>query len=240
MSSHLILYTVLPFAVGYVLISTSLLVACAGGRGGLVAWAVAVVLSINIALGKNIVVWGASVPLGILPFGFLYLAIDLLTEDGDTKGGYTVAVATALAQLFFTGFVLIVSWVPAAPGDHGHQAIVDLFEVTPRVTLAGWVATAGAFANVWLFRALLEWKRRGREAEPRVRGTGQFLVRSALSTGTAQLVNTALFIGVAFMGRLENIGTVILVGWLCKLSVMALALPVLPCGRWLMQRRRSR
>jgi uncharacterized PurR-regulated membrane protein YhhQ (DUF165 family) len=114
-----------------------------------------------------------------------------------------------------------------------------LFAITPRVTIAGVVATLGGFVNLWVYNGLKRRFARTNQITG-LRATLSLLYRGNISAAAGEFVNTVLFIGIAFWGILPNLAEAILGGWVVKVAVGFFGMPVLAAGRRLIQwRQRS-
>jgi uncharacterized integral membrane protein (TIGR00697 family) len=218
----------------YFVVSAAIVMACLGGKEALVALGVTLVVVINIPLAIQVSMFGAMFPLGVIPFSFLYLVEDLLVEAGSPRRGYKLAAMTAIAQLLFTAFVYAVGLYPSTSGDRAQSAIHALFGQTPRVTVAGLLATAGGFVNVWLYDRLLAWMRTRNSR--RASGIAGAAIRVNLSAATGQFVNSAIFVGIAFKNVVPSVSLMILAAWIVKVLAGMLGIPVFLLGRAILRR----
>lgn len=226
-----------PFVCLYLLIAGAVFLACFGGRGALFTACVALVLVTNIALAKQIDLAGVIVPLGILPFSFLYVMNDLAVEDHNARQAYLIAFGTTISQVAFTAFVFITLWFPVVADDQAQGAIEQLFGITPRVTLAGVLATLGSFTNVWVFAALRRHAGKGRRApSDGAMKDGAIFLHGTIAAAVGEFVNTAIFLTVAFSGILPDLWNAIMVAWIVKVIIGTSAMPILVIGRRILDR----
>lgn len=80
----------------YLLVGGAFLLASVNGRASLYVFAAAMTIAINVPLAKSISLGGVLIPFGVVPFCFVYLAIDLSVETGGVRSGYAIAVASAV------------------------------------------------------------------------------------------------------------------------------------------------
>jgi uncharacterized integral membrane protein (TIGR00697 family) len=211
----------------FALMCLAVLLAASRGRTALFALSIGLVLATNIALAKKLDVFGIVVPLGVIPFSFLYIVNDIFVTDGKPNEAYVVAVGTMVAQLLFTAFTAVLLAFPVVQGDAAQPAIERILGVTPRITAAGTVATLGSFVNVWAFSRLTRIGSAFMKLD---------LVRGNLATAVGELVNSFLFILIGYYGVLPNLMAAIIVTWLSKVAVAFLGMPVLAIGRSMLTR----
>jgi len=184
------------------------------------------ILTLNIAFqlisdataGKIVLMFGVGVSITVLYFPLTYIISDVVTE----VYGYAVArmilwytlLASVLAGLMYQ----LAVYVPAAPFFPGGDAYKTVFGIVPRVLVGGWLAVfAGDISNNYVLAKL------------KVLTRGKYLwLRTNASTLVGQLVNTAVFYGVALSGELRTnvLMEAILAGWLIKSAVEAIMTPV--------------
>jgi uncharacterized integral membrane protein (TIGR00697 family) len=169
------------------------------------------------------------VSVGILPYPLTFLVTDLLSEFyGQKRTNYVVYSGFAALLL-----VLLVIWLggllPALPFSKvDDDAYNVVFGNSVRVIFASMAAYLVAqLVDVRLFHF---WKRVTR---------GKHLwVRNNFSTMLSQGVDSALVVGILFVGTLPlaTVGTYILDGWLFKILVAALDTPFMYAGVWAYRR----
>jgi uncharacterized integral membrane protein (TIGR00697 family) len=170
-----------------------------------------------------------TVSVGILPYPLTFLVTDLLSEFyGQKRTNYVVYSGFAALLL-----VLLVIWLggllPALPFSKVDDAAYNVvFGNSVRVIFASMAAYLVAqLVDVRLFHF---WKRATR---------GKHLwVRNNFSTMLSQGVDSALVVGILFIGTLPlaTVGTYILDGWLFKILVAALDTPFMYAGVWAYRR----
>lgn len=155
---------------------------------------------------------------GILFFPISYLFGDVLTE----VYGYARARRVVWAGFAALGFAAVMSWVvlalPPAAGWHGQAALQSVFGSTPRIILASLLAFwAGELANSYTL------------ARMKVRTGGRLLwVRTIGSTVVGELVDSAIFYPVAFLGAWETktVIAVLFTNYLLKVAWEVVATPL--------------
>jgi len=155
---------------------------------------------------------------GILFFPISYLFGDVLTE----VYGYARARRVVWAGFAALGFAAVMSWVvlalPPAAGWNGQGALQSVFGSTPRIMVASLAAFwAGELANSYTL------------ARMKVRTGGRLLwLRTIGSTVVGELVDSAIFYPVAFLGTWETktVVAVLFTNYVLKVAWEVLATPL--------------
>jgi len=175
--------------------------------GGLV---VAAIIS-----SKIITVFGLAVPAGVLAYSLTFAASDVISEVWGEELANEAVTCGFIALIFITGLAWLAVYWPAAPFWQNQEAFASVIGNTPRIVAASLLAyIVSQKHDIWLFHLL---KRRM---------NGRFLwLRNNLSTMASQLIDSTIFVTIAFYGILP-IGEVIIGQWLVKLMIAALDTPV--------------
>jgi len=195
------------------------------GRTAIFVYTVGCILVSNVTVTKQVAFLGLTTSLGVFIFSVTYLANDILTEYWGRRDAVRLVLSNLVAQVAFMAYSAISIWTPAAPTDEASPAIVTLFTVTPRVTVAAIVSAAGGFVCVWIFSAL---KARHRT------GWLSLAVRNTVSTVIGNLVNTAVFFVIAFYGIFpdEVLWQIIVSAAVAKATIGVLDTPFMFIARW--------
>ncbi|CEP67566.1 Protein of unknown function DUF165 [Moorella glycerini] len=154
----------------------------------------------------------------VILFPISYIFGDILTEVYGYKRSRVVVWTGFIACLFMSFVYWLVGILPAAPPWGGQEAYQRILGQTPRIVLASLVAFfCGEFTNSYILAKLKIFTR------------GRWLwTRTIGSTIAGQLVDTALFITIAFAGIMP--GTVLLrmimTNYLFKTTYEVLATPL--------------
>lgn len=189
------------------------------GAGFLIAiYAGLVVLSTTTA--TKLLDVGFVVPAGVIVYSASFLITDLLSEVyGKEKAKAAVWSGFLLMLLFFAYSRITIAWPPSTgwEGQDSYEAVLGL---SGRLAIAGAVAfLVSQLIDVTLFHHL------------KIRhGEGRLWLRNNLSTGLSQLVDTILFISIAFYG-LFPVGELILGQYLVKLLIALLDTPFVYLGK---------
>ena len=179
---------------------------------------VSVLLISNVASTKIIDLKWFTFDGGTLLFPLSYIFGDILTEVyGYRRSRYVIWLGFFMALLMSAVFI-IVGVLPSAP-DWGNQSAYDLIlGLTPRIVLASLVAYSfGEFSNSFILAKMKIWTK------------GKMLwMRTIGSTLVGELVDSAIFIIIAFWGVLPNslLITLIISNYIFKTAVEILFTPV--------------
>jgi len=175
--------------------------------GGLV---VAAIIS-----SKIITIFGLAVPAGVLAYSITFAVSDVISEVWGEELANEAVTCGFITLIFITGIAWLAVYWPAAPFWQNQEAFAGVIGNTPRIVVASLLAyVVSQKHDIWLFHLL---KRRM---------NGRLLwLRNNLSTMSSQLIDSTIFVTVAFYGILP-LGEVIIGQWLVKLMIAALDTPV--------------
>lgn len=167
---------------------------------------------------KIFTAFGLNLPAGIILFPLAYLAGDLLTEVYGYAVTRRVIWSGLAALLIMIGAYEIARHLPAASFWTGQAAFESIFSHVPRIVAASIVAfLCGEFINALVV------------ARMKVMTGGRWMAaRFAASTVAGQLVDTSIFVAIAYFGVFANseLLPIILSGWLVKVAWEIVALPL--------------
>ncbi len=172
-------------------------------------------VSAAIISSKIITIFGVAVPAGVLAYSITFAVSDIVGELWGPERATDMVVAGFASLICATLLCwLAVQW-PAAGFWTNQKAFASVIGSTPRIVGASLLAYAVSQKHdVWLFH-LLKRKSSGRA----------LWLRNNLSTALSQLMDSAIFITVAFWGSLP-VGELILGQWAIKLLIGFLDTPV--------------
>jgi len=179
---------------------------------------VSVLLISNVASTKIVDFGMFTFDAGTLLFPLSYIFGDILTEVyGYKKSKQVIWLGFFMALLMSLVFI-VVGILPAAT-DWGNQEAYDkILGLTPRIVLASLVAyTLGSFSNAFILAKMKIWSK-GKKLWARTIG----------STVVGELVDSTLFILIAFVGVLPStlLLTLIISNYIFKTLVEILFTPV--------------
>lgn len=178
------------FAWTLVVVSVVLLAFRFGGRHAL--WGVIGVFIVlaNIFVGKQITLFGLAATGGNSLYGAVFLATDLINEHwGRRQAQKAVWFGLAAAAFYLLATQAFLLFVPSE-NDFVHGPMEGLFGLAPRIVLGSLIAyVISQTHDVFSFSM---WKRRT--------GGRHLWLRNNASTAVSQLLDTAVFTMVAFLG----------------------------------------
>ncbi len=190
------------------------------GYGILVGVYSGLVVTSSLAASKLISVFGLVVPAGVIVYAMSFLATDLLSECyGKREARVAVWAGLFSMALFFAYSKITVYW-PAASFYQNTEAYNVIAGQSARIALAGLIAfVISQLWDIFVFHLLKE--RHGR---------AHLWARNIGSTVGSQLIDTAVFISIAFYG-VAPILPLIGAQYLIKVMVAGLDTPFAYWGR---------
>jgi uncharacterized integral membrane protein (TIGR00697 family) len=178
---------------------------------------------------KFIALGPLAVPGATLLFPFAFILNDVLTEVYGFNRSRRIIWTGMACQLLAAGSFWLVGLLPGAPFWHNEQAYSTILGVVPRIALASLLGyLAGEFAN----SIVLSRMKFSQQARLGLAQSWRFLA----STLVGEAVDSALFMFVAFAGRLplrEVLSTALTI-YCIKVGVEFLALPAsIRLANWL-------
>lgn len=142
----------------------------------------------NIAATKLWQFYSFTLPGGMLVFPLLYVLNDILTEVYGFSASRRVIWIALFANLFLTIVMSVVVMLPPAEHWSNHESFSNVFSLTPRIFIASITSYfIGELMNasvISTLKIMLEGK--------------SFGFRAIFSTCVGALVETSIFIGIAF------------------------------------------
>ena len=162
------------------------------GKNGLFAFAIFGTLLGNIAVCKNVDIFGVSTTAGNVLYASTFLVTDILSEKyGKKEAAKAVAYSFTIMVLWMAGTQLILLFTPNA-NDYINESLKVVFGLVPRITiasLAGFVCSQNL--DVFLYHFI--WKKTGNDK-------AMLWLRNNGSTLTSQAIDTVIFTTLAFWG----------------------------------------
>ncbi|MFG0039578.1 queuosine precursor transporter [Staphylococcus aureus] len=178
------------------------------GKQGLIAWVAIGTIIANIQVIKTVEIFGISATLGNVMFASIYLATDILNDiylaTDILNDIYGRRVAKRAVWLGFSSTLIMIivmqlslHFIPA-PEDMAQKALHAIFDVVPRIALGSIVAyIIGQHIDVFIFSLIKKV----------FSSDKTFFIRAYGSTFLSSIIDTALFVAIAFIGSLP--GTVV-------------------------------
>ncbi|MGN5881767.1 MULTISPECIES: queuosine precursor transporter [Staphylococcus] len=165
------------------------------GKQGLIAWVAIGTVIANIQVIKTVDIFTISATLGNVMFASIYLATDILNDIYGRK-----VAKRAVWMGFSSSLVMIIlmqlslHFVPA-PEDMAQKALSTIFNIVPRIALGSIIAyIIGQHFDVFIFNAIKKVFHSDRT----------FALRAYGSTILSSIIDTALFVSIAFIGLLPG------------------------------------
>lgn len=163
------------------------------GKQGLIAWVAIGTIIANIQVIKTVDIFGISATLGNVMFASIYLATDILNDIYGRK------VAKRAVWLGFSSTLVMIivmqmslHFIPA-PEDISQKALSTIFDLVPRIALGSIIAyIIGQHVDVFIFSIIKKV----------FQSDKTFIIRAYGSTVLSSIIDTALFVTIAFIGTL--------------------------------------
>lgn len=206
--------------------SIGALIARRHGVEYIIALVAALVVIANVLASKVITFLWWSVPAGFIVYSTTFLLTDMLSEFyGKVEARRAVWCGFFANVIFLLSVIVVIYWKPAAFWDN-QAAFSSVLGLSLRITVASLLAyLISQFNDVFLYHRIRSWTK------------GRHLwLRNNLSTAVSQLLDTVIFISVAFFG-LFPILPMIIGQYVVKLFVAVLDTPFLYAVRYFYRRR---
>jgi uncharacterized integral membrane protein (TIGR00697 family) len=185
--------------------------------GAISVFFVSVLLISNIASTKIVDLKWFVFDGGTLLFPLSYIFGDIMTEVYGYKRARSVIWLGFFMALLMSVVLIVIGKLPAA-SDWGNQAAYDaILGLTPRIVLASLVAyLCGSFSNSFILSKMKIWT-----------GGKMLWARTIGSTVVGELVDSTLFVMIAFFGILPNslLLTIIISNYLFKTAIEIIFTP---------------
>lgn len=152
----------------------------------------------NVVSAKIVTLGGLVIPAAIVAYPLTFLMTDVIGEIwGKEQANQSVKLGfiCQLVSLVLIGLAILL---PVAPFADNQAEFKGIMAQSFRVVAASLVAYYCSQSwDVWVFHKIRE------------KGTGNKWLRNNLSTMTSQIIDTAIFITIAFIGSVPNIWVMI-------------------------------
>jgi len=175
-------------------------------------------ITTNIISFKIIQIFGIKFSGGTLLFPVCLIIGDLTTEVYGFRRSRAVIVLTVGCYFAYTLFTQLAIYLPPAPEWKSQDIFAQVFSQTPRFFVAGTMAyLTSELTNSYVMSRM------------KIRNKGKyFSLRATVSAVVAELVNTSVFMSLAWAGKMEFgflVGAVS-AGTTIKVLVQSLVLPI--------------
>ena len=169
----------------------------------------------SVLAAKIIQVWAFFVPAGILAYSLTFLCTDVVSEVYGKEASRKVVLSGFIGLVAaFLLTTLALNW-SAAPFWQNQDSFDSILGSTTRIIIASLVAyLVSQYTDVWIFSQVKKLTK------------GKFLwLRNNLSTAISQLIDSVIFIVIAFYGVMP-LFELIIGQWVIKLVIAALDTPI--------------
>ncbi len=157
-------------------------------------------------------------PSGILAYGVTFLCTDVISEIWGEKRASVTVFCGLLAVITSLILIKLSMMLPAKPGWMMTEPFNEIAEMIVRVTLASIVAyLVSQYHDVFMFHFLKKATK------------GRFLwLRNNISTVLSQLIDTVIFVLIAFYGKIDKAGLIALITgqFLVKFAIAVIDTPL--------------
>ena len=195
------------------------------GKAGLFAWIAVGTVIANIQVTKTIELFGMTATLGNIMYGTLFLATDAINERYGLKDAKQ---AVYLGFFAMVGMVIIMQgalmFIPSEM-DIADGALHTIFELIPQIVLGSITAyIVSQLLDVHVFQRI----------KKRFSSPNTLYIRNIGSTLVSQLVDSAIFVPIAFIGVYDasTLFSIFLTTYIIKVIVALLDTPFI----YIMQR----
>lgn len=173
----------------------------------------------NVTAGKPVAIGGIVVPAAVFLYTLTFTIIDLINERLGKIGARQVVATAFAANLLLAGYVQFAIWLPPAPFYRDATTFAGVLGSTPRIVFASLVAyLVSSLVDTEIF------------AWWRAHVGGPKWVRVLTSNAVSTLVDSILFISIAFAGVLP-VWPLIRGQYLVKMGVTVVSLPLIYATR---------
>lgn len=166
----------------------------------------------NIVGGKVVNIIGLTVPAAVVSYAITFLCTDIINELWGKKEANKTVKLGLVIQLFSLALILIAIALPPAKFAEDYNSMFKVvLGQNARMVVASLIAYLVSQANdVFLFNYLRKF----------TKGKHKW-IRNNVSTLTSQMIDTAIFITIAFYGQVPNLLWMIVSQYIIK-SILAL------------------
>lgn len=168
------------------------------GKWGLIMWIPISVIVANIQVIQTVKLFGLAATLGNIVYATSFLVTDILSENygkQEAKKAVWIGFFSLISMTLLMNLAL--EFIPLAGDDFAfvaHDATSTIFSLMPRIAVASLTAyLLSQRHDVWAFHA---WKNR-------FPGDKHLWLRNNLSTMVSQLIDSSVFVLIAFWGVYE-------------------------------------
>jgi len=184
---------------------------------------VAMLLVSNIIASKIVLLWGVLIPAAVFLFPVTYIFGDVLTEVYGYERTRKIIWMGMFANIFMVGIFMFTISLPFPAFWENQRAFETVLGVVPRIVAASLIGyLAGSFVNSFVMAKLKVAMRR--------RGTSDrwLFIRTITSTIAGELVDTLIFISIAFARAMpaKVVFQLIVIQYVFKVAIEIIMTPI--------------
>jgi len=171
----------------------------------------------NVVAGKVIQIGGIVLPAAVVSYAFTFLCTDIINEKWGKQKATKAVILGFVGQIFASLLILMAQYLPAAPfATEAQEAYKILLGQNWRFVIASLTAYLIAQnVDVYVFDKIRQ-----------ITGKDKKWLRNNGSTMFSQLVDTAIFITIAFWGSVPSLLVMIFSQYVVKLILAAIDTPI--------------
>lgn len=182
----------LYFGIAFILLNLALLLGFYKlfGKTGLFIWISIATIIANIQVNKSIELIGLTATLGNTVYGSIFLATDILNEKyGVKEANKSVLFGFSSALIMLVSMSLSLHFIPSV-NDYAHDSLVVLFSPALRIISGSLIAyIVSQFLDIKIYNII----------KTKLASDRYLWVRNNVSTITAQVVDSIIFVAIAFL-----------------------------------------
>lgn len=153
----------------------------------------------NVLSAKIVTIAGAVIPAAVVAYPLTFLMTDLIGEIWGKEQANQAVKIGFICQLTSLAMIGLAMLLPVAPFADNQAEFKAIMSQSFRVVAASLVAYYCSQSwDVWIFHKIRE------------KSTANKWIRNNVSTMTSQIIDTAIFITIAFIGTVPNIWVMII------------------------------
>lgn len=162
------------------------------GKPGLFVWIGMSTVIANIQVVKTVELFGLTATLGNIIYGTIFLATDILNEkygEEEARKAVWLGFSTLITM---TIMMQVALHFQPGPSDIAQESLATLFGIIPSIAIGSLTAFIfSQYFDVWLYNKI----------KKRFPSEKYLWVRNNGSTMISQLLDSAIFCGIAFYGQ---------------------------------------
>ena len=165
------------------------------GKLGLFIWVPISVILANIQVLKTVELFGMTATLGNIVYASSFLVTDILSENYGRQEAKKAVWIGFFAVITMTVMMNMALYFTPDPSDFANEHLTAIFSLMPRIALASLAAyMLSQMHDVWAYHF---WKKKFPSDK-------MIWLRNNASTMISQLIDSVVFVLVAFWGQFER------------------------------------